>query len=292
MSEPPQKPQPSGDDWRPPDSPASGGASSGDTSATESAQDAPAEAPDDRPPPYQGAYGGLPAYGQPVPGASDPGQGASGYGQPAPGQPFPGHAPPGYGQPGYGQPGYGPPGHGGQGDPLAGRGARLGAGILDGLIVGLVSVPFIIQAIRWDKLQDAADSGTTIAPDDIYDIPRLMIGYAITFVLGFAYYVVAHARWGQTVGKRAVGIRLVRASDLGAVGWGQVCARQGFVYLFSIGTAVLNLLGPFGGVLGLVALLDNAWILWDQRRQAVHDKVAGTVVVKAAPWIPNPYAGR
>ncbi|QXJ24420.1 RDD family protein [Actinomadura graeca] len=224
--------------------------------------------PADRPPPYQGSYGSGPAGAQPLPAYPQPG----GAQQP------------------YGQPAYGPPGHGGPGDHLAGRWARLGAALLDGLIVGVVSLPFLIQAIRWDRLKEISESGETATPSDMYDIPRLLIGYAVAFVLGFAYYTVLHARWGQTVGKRAAGIRLVRASDQAAVGWGQAAARQGFVYLITIGTAVLNLLGPAGGLVGIAGLLDNAWILWDARRQALHDKVAGTIVVKAPSWAPNPYA--
>ncbi|WP_067455825.1 RDD family protein [Actinomadura macra] len=254
MTEPPEKPQ----DWQPPD--------------TTPQRDEPS----DRPPPYQGSYGSGPGAAQPLPA----------YPQQAGPQQYP------QGQPPYGQPAYGPPGHGGPADHLAGRWARLGAGLLDGLIIGAVSLPFLLQAIRWDRLEEISESGETASASDMYDIPRLLVGYAIAFVLGFTYYTVLHARWGQTVGKRAAGIRLVRASDQAAVSWGQSAARQGFVYLITIGTAFLNLLGPAGGLVGIVGLLDNAWILWDPRRQALHDKVAGTIVVKAPAWAPNPYAKR
>ncbi|WP_131742109.1 RDD family protein [Actinomadura roseirufa] len=279
--QPPNDPQPADHGWQPPDatgSPPVEGAPSAAPSA-QAAETAAPEASEERPPPYQGAYGGLPAYPSPA----QPGQDPQGHAQP-------GYGPPAPGQPPYGQPAYAPLGHGGPGDGLAGRGARLGAAVLDGLIVGVVSVPFVVQAIRWDRLKEAADAGTTVDATDIYDIPRLLAGYAIAFVLGFAYYTVLHVRYGQTIGKRAAGIRLVRADDRSAVSWGQVLARQGFVYALTIGTAVLNLVGPLGGVVGLAGLLDNAWILWDPRRQSVHDKIAGTVVVKVTPWTSNPYA--
>lgn len=220
----------------------------------------PGETPGDRPPPFEGTYGAqsgpaLPHYPQ--------------------------------GGPGYGPPAYGAPAR--PEDVLAGRGARLGGGILDGLIVGLVSVPLVLPAIRWDRLQDAANSGENLGVTEMYNIPLLMIGYAVSFLLGFAYYTVCHVKWGQTLGKKAVGIRVVRAEDHGAIGWGRSCARQGFVYVFGVATALLNLAGPIGGLAGLAGLLDNAWILWDPKRQAVHDKVGRTVVIKAAPWFPNPY---
>ncbi|GAA4329651.1 hypothetical protein GCM10023178_42530 [Actinomadura luteofluorescens] len=174
---------------------------------------------------------------------------------------------------------------------FAGRGARLGAGILDSFVVGLAATPAVLFSIRWDRIQDMVESGEPMTnPLDLYNIPRLVTGYAIAFLLGFVYFTVLHARWGQTLGKKAFGIRLVRAADLSAVSWGQALGRQAFVYAISVTTGALNLVTPAAGILGLVGLLDNAWILWDEKRQALHDKVAGTVVVKATPWTPNPYA--
>ncbi|GAA4375033.1 hypothetical protein GCM10023088_31770 [Actinomadura verrucosospora] len=258
MSEPPQDTPKPDSGWQPPDRP------QGEAPATP-----------ERPPPYQGSYGGPPA--QAVPG--------TGYGHP--GAPPP-QAPP---APGYGPPGYHHPGPQGPQDMTAGRLLRLGAGILDSFVIGFAATPAVLFSIRWDRVRDMAESGETMTnPLDLYNIPRLLTGYAIAFLLGFAYFTVLHARWGQTLGKKAFGIRLVRASDLSAVSWGQALGRQAFVYAISITTGALNLLTPVAGILGLVGLLDNAWILWDERRQALHDKVAGTVVVKATPWTPNPYA--
>ncbi|MFE9103994.1 RDD family protein [Actinomadura geliboluensis] len=276
MSEPPQNP-------RPPD----------EETPAQGAPDAQApEAPPspERPPPYQGTYGTQPGAAPPPP--------AGGFAPPG-GAPAPGYGPP---QPGYGQgvpggplpqapplPGYGVPG--GPQEQLAGRLARLGAGILDSILLGILAMPAALAAIRWDKMQESIDSGEPITnPMDLYNIPVLLAGYAVVFVVGFAYYTVLHVKWGQTLGKKAFGIRVVQASDRSAITWGQAFARQGFVYAIAIVTLVLNFLTPAAGILGLVGLLDNAWILWDERRQAVHDKVAGTMVMKATPWTPNPYA--
>ena len=54
--------------------------------------------------------------------------------------------------------------------------------------------------------------------------------YAIAFAVGFAYFTVLHARSGQTIGKKALGIRVVSAADHSAVSWGQAIGRQAFVY--------------------------------------------------------------
>ncbi len=259
MSEPPENPRPSDGD---PTGPRS-----------EPAPEAPPSS--ERPPPYQGTYGSQPGAAPPPP--------AAGYGRPGPpqyGQPLP-KAPP---LPGYGAPG-------GPQDGPAGRLARLGAGILDSVILSIAAVPAALISIRWDKMQESIESGEPVTdPLDLYNIPVLLVGYAVVFVLGFAYFTVLHAKFGQTLGKKAFGIRVVKASDQSAVTWGQAFGRQAFVYAITIVTVVLNFLTPAAGILGLVGLIDNAWILWDERRQALHDKVAGTVVMKASPWTPNPYA--
>ncbi|MGI5326279.1 RDD family protein [Actinomadura nitritigenes] len=269
---------------------------------------APAGPADDRPPPYQGTYGAPPGRPQPVftppAGNPAPGSGQAGYGQGpgaqqapyGPGQPPYGQAPhpqAPYGQAPYGPgAGYGPPSLA-SGDPHApaSRGLRFAAGLIDRFIVGVFNVPVVLFAIRWDRLREVADSGQSLDnPLDAYDLPRLAVGYAVAMLLGVAYYTVQHAVWGKTIGKRAVGIRVVRADDRTAAGWGQIIARQGFVFLADALTTALTLLVPLGGLIGFVALLDNAWILWDRDRRAVHDKVAGTVVVRAPAWAPDPYA--
>lgn len=82
-------------------------------------------------------------------------------------------------------------------------------------------------------------------------------------------------------------LRVVRASDGGAIGYGQAARRE---LIF----APLNLIGVIGGlVVGFIllplVLVDLAWISGDPRRQALHDKVARTVVVQTGPGMPNPY---
>ena len=100
-------------------------------------------------------------------------------------------------------------------------------------------------------------------------------GVLALFWLFFLVGVLAHAGYytyfhgssrGQTPGKMLLGIR-VRAADFGG--------RLGYVpalgrYLVG---AVLWWV-PFGG------LLDGLWPLWDAKNQALHDKVAGSVVVR------------
>jgi uncharacterized RDD family membrane protein YckC len=202
--------------------------------------------PEDQPPPYGGTYGQQQPYGQ-VP------QGPSPYAQ---GQPYGGM--PGQGAAGYGE--------------LAGRWARLGASLLDGLLVGVVTVVLSLPFVDWGEQFDAsANSGPLYAGDLTINL--------ISFTVGFLYYWLMHARDGQTLGKKALGIRVVREQDGGAIGSGTAAWRYGVQILLALPC-------------GLGSLLDALWIFFDQRKQTLHDKAAHTLVVKVEPGMPNPYDKR
>lgn len=148
---------------------------------------------------------------------------------------------------------------------LAGRWQRLFAAIIDGIIVTAIGWPIVIPIF-------GADAITNKAP--IAD--RFGAGCIIA-VIGILYFGLQHGKWGQSIGKRALGMRVVRAADSGPIGYGAAFARAGFTYV--LGVITLN----FG------VLLDVVFVLWDRRKQALHDKVAKTVVVNAGG--PDPYAG-
>ncbi|WP_157432972.1 RDD family protein [Actinomadura rifamycini] len=287
----------------------------------------PGEPGPDRPdrPDQPGQPGqGQPGYGQPGYGQPGYGQGQGQYGQPGYGRPGygqPGYGQEQYGQGGYGQPGYGEQGYGGQGygeqgygeqgygeqpppypgsygggpsggqqygglpgygggpneyiDPAAGlasRWARLGAGIVDlvvlSIISGLISLPFV----NWDTVVDPEPG------EYAYNGMQVWTNL-IAIIVGFLYFWLMHAKWGQTLGKMLLRIRVVREEDGGPIATSQAAARSAF---YSV----------LGGICGCIGFIDVLWILWDRRRQALHDKIARTVVVKADPRAPNPYAMR
>ena len=87
----------------------------------------------------------------------------------------------------------------------------------------------------------------------------------LTYVAAFAWYVfqlVKQGRTGQTIGKRAMGIYLLREQDGQVVGAGLSIARY-FVHL-----------------LDSYSLVGYLWPLWDKKRQTFADKLLHTVVVK------------
>jgi uncharacterized RDD family membrane protein YckC len=163
---------------------------------------------------------------------------------------------------------------------LAGRWARLGGGIVDVIVVLVIQAIVVGPTIRWDRLGQTGYGATYIASR-----PGTRLAEFAAVVIAFLYYWLQHAKWGRTLGKRAAGTRLVRMTDGGAVSWGQAAWRAGFSIVFAL---VINLLTcGFGGGL---AVIDPAWLLWDRRRQALHDKAARTLVIKVDPTVPDPYA--
>ena len=93
----------------------------------------------------------------------------------------------------------------------------------------------------------------------------------ILFAMELVYPTVLIALLGQTVGCMVVKVRIVSLEDAGVPGWGRAARR--------VAVANLPSLVPF---LGLVfTVVCYAWIFRDPRRQGLHDKAAGTLVIDA-----------
>jgi len=72
---------------------------------------------------------------------------------------------------------------------------------------------------------------------------------------------------GQTIGKRALGIRVVDSATGGPIGFGRAVVRYFGRWISAI---------PF--------LLGFFWMLWDRERQTWHDKFAQDVVVPVSAY--------
>ena len=96
------------------------------------------------------------------------------------------------------------------------------------------------------------------------------LGLAIWVVVGFTYFTVLNGgQRGQTLGKMVWNIRVRDAATGGPLGPAKAAVRYLAPALLSIVT------------FGLIWLPDGLWLFWDRRRQTLHDKVAGSVVVMA-----------
>ncbi|MEZ0073422.1 RDD family protein [Planotetraspora sp. GP83] len=149
-----------------------------------------------------------------------------------------------------------PPPFGPAAPPLAGRWRRLFAGVTDGIIVAALSAPF-----TWTEWKVVSDTATGTAS-------RVNVTHTfLAGLIGFLYFWLLQSFWnGQTLGKKAFGMRVVRETGEPAAK-GQIAVRQ-----------VVEILLAWLCCLGII---DLAWILFDRRKQALHDKAAKTLVVDA-----------
>ena len=143
---------------------------------------------------------------------------------------------------------------------LASPGKRLVARIIDVAIIVAVAVFLAIAGIV--TLGSSAD-------DSAVALFAGLGGIAMFFVLYLVYEPTLIALKGQTLGKMAMRIRVVRAEDGEVPGWGKAIGRW-------ILPGLLSLIPVVGGLLVLIVYLS---LLWDDRRQGWHDKMGTTVVI-------------
>jgi uncharacterized RDD family membrane protein YckC len=232
-----------------------------------------------------------PSYGTPAayrPGLRPRGSGQQAYARPSQDD-----------QRGYRQPGSRrPAGIQSRRDPaIAAPWQRVAASILDWTIILVVSVlAFWSPLVRvWRELQaitsNYQDLGSPAAQAAINNIARdpsnqhaLLYWFLGVFGIALAYYWVQHAAWGATIGKRALGVRVVQAGDRSRIG---VKAAGIRAVTFLVGPAVfLMLASPINVVGGVLWAADTGLALLDPRAQCLHDKLAGTVVIRQR-WLDN-----
>jgi len=90
-----------------------------------------------------------------------------------------------------------------------------------------------------------------------------LIGYGFMIF----YYIYFTGSKGQTLGKKAVKIKVVKESDNSVPGYGTAFLRE--------------IVGKF--VSSLVFSLGYFWVIWDSKKQGWHDKIAHTIVIKVQP---------
>ncbi len=90
-----------------------------------------------------------------------------------------------------------------------------------------------------------------------------VISTVIQLVMSIAYWVFYQEKYGQTLGKKALGIKVVDAS-------GKTPSAMTFF--------LREIIGKF--ISGIVLGLGYFWMLWDARKQTWHDKIASTYVIK------------
>ncbi len=147
--------------------------------------------------------------------------------------------------------------------PLAGRGRRLTATLIDMLLVPLLSVLLIMLT---DVLEDAEDYA-----NNQWAIWVLLLAIASYLLLnGYGLW-----RHGQTLGKRIMGIAIVTTNhQTPAPLWKLICLRALFFPVLFLG-----LLSAALSPLALLPILDQVFIFGNDRR-CLHDYLSGTTVIR------------
>lgn len=155
--------------------------------------------------------------------------------------------------------------------PLAEFGDRLLAYLLDSLIIAaIVLIPMAAGMVLLFSLVLSVDTTTPNTPDLAFIFGAFAGFFVLIFVVQFVgtylYQVTYQIRKGVTVGKKVMRLRIVDA-ETGAPMDVSAARKRWIIHL-------LLAFVPIG------SYIDGLWQLWDDRKQTLHDKVAGTVVVK------------
>jgi uncharacterized RDD family membrane protein YckC len=124
----------------------------------------------------------------------------------------------------------------------------------------------LVYAGFWDRFGAAFIDGLILI------VPNLIINYTIgsgagdvlAIVMGWLYAALLESGPGQaTLGKKALGLKVV-GEDGQRISFGQATGRH---------------FGKF--ISALILLIGYLMMLWDEKKQTLHDKMAGTYVVKS-----------
>ena len=113
---------------------------------------------------------------------------------------------------------------------------RVGAAVIDGIIIGVVGA----------ILQQVLGAG---------------VGGGLTTLGSIAYFIYFWSTTGQTIGHRALGLKVVKMDGS----------------KLDITTAALRYVGQI--IAAIPVGLGFLWVIWDAQKQGWHDKIAKTYVV-------------
>ena len=165
-----------------------------------------------------------------------------------------GMQPPAQGPPVYQAPAY----YTGAPTPYQGVSIRFVAILIDyfiiGITVGLIAFPFLAAAVA---VTAVSENVSTIAWGSV------AMASLIGLVIWFLYFTLLEGHYGQTIGKMALNIKVVREEDGMPIDYGEAAVRT-----------VLRIID------GLFDYLIGAIFIWtSDKEQRLGDRVAHTVVV-------------
>ena len=155
---------------------------------------------------------------------------------------------------------------------------------LASVIDSLIFLPFSLMAFNYERAND---------------LESYIIYSSLHVLLFTLYLVIGHAKYGQTLGKAVVRIKVFDVDEESRIGFKRAFLREsiwffaqvvGLVYLaFSNSGSIEQLplqesyfTSIVGGISTLWLLLEIVTMAFNARRRALHDLIAGSVVLNLA----------
>ncbi|MGC4122581.1 MAG: RDD family protein [Myxococcales bacterium] len=144
--------------------------------------------------------------------------------------------------------------------------AQLGAGLVDAIVVGVLFVACLsVAQLIAGKMPASDETGLDWLIERTLTWRRVLVpGLGFLGALWFVYGSLFHALGGKTLGKRLFGLTVVDATGLPPR-----LSRSAARSLYSFASAALLMMG-------------YVLVLFDAKKQALHDKLAHTFVVRLA----------
>lgn len=153
--------------------------------------------------------------------------------------------------------------------PVAGFGSRAGALVIDLLLSLIGIIPMIIGAVllvmavpetdEFGATIDGTANGGQAAAGGIL----VFLGIVLAFAIQVWNRIFKMGRTGQSVGKKALGLKLVNEQTGQPIGAMQAFLRE-----------------LLGGLINQVFYLSYLWMLWDDNKQTLADKVVHSTVIE------------
>ena len=116
----------------------------------------------------------------------------------------------------------------------------------------------------WERFGAAFIDGLVLVIPNYFLIYTLgPVGNLLTLVTAWLYFAIQESGSGQaTLGKKAMGMK-VATLDAERISFGQATGRHFGKYIS-----------------GLILLIGYLMMVWDENKQTLHDKMAGTIIIK------------
>jgi len=146
----------------------------------------------------------------------------------------------------------------------AGVWVRVAALLMDWLFLSLVGGIVVAGCHLFVILSEGWHEAEWVG---IYYVLLALIFLGTVIVASVVYFTLYSWRWGQTPGKKAFSLKVLTS------GYQPLSFSKAFLRVI-ITTSFLLFL-PF-----VFFIFECLWAAWDEKKQALHDKLAGTYVVK------------